>query len=39
MPKDIDKERISAELVDGVLRIDVAKASLAENAERKISIK
>lgn len=39
MPKDIDKERISAELVDGVLRIEVAKASLAENAERKISIK
>ncbi len=39
MPKDIDKEKISAELVDGVLKIDVAKARMAENAERKISIK
>lgn len=38
LPKDIDKEHISAELKDGLLSIEIKKALNAQKNEKKISI-
>lgn len=38
MPKDIDKEKINAELRDGVLKIDILKTNNIQHAEKKILI-
>lgn len=39
LPKDIDKEKINAELKEGVLRIDIMKTNNVQHAEKKISIR
>lgn len=39
MPKDIDKEKVNAELKEGVLRIDIMKTNNIQHAEKKISIR
>lgn len=39
LPGDIDREKISAELKDGVLKVDIAKATQPGQAERRIAIK
>ena len=39
MPTDIDREKINAELKDGVLRIDIMKAHNTELAAKKITVR
>lgn len=39
LPSDIDKEKINAELKNGVLKIDIMKAVDVNAAERKIAIR
>lgn len=39
MPKDIDKEKINAELKEGVLKIDIMKSNSIQHAEKRISIR
>lgn len=38
MPNDIDKEKINAELKEGVLRVDIMKTNNVQHAEKRISI-
>lgn len=39
MPRDIDKEKMSAELSDGILKIDIKKMKGVEHLEKKIILK
>lgn len=38
LPSDIDKEKINAELKDGILKIDIVKSHTKAEAEKKIAI-
>lgn len=38
MPKDVDREKINAELKDGILKVDIMKSSIKESGDRKINI-
>ena len=39
LPSDIDKDKINAELKDGILKVDVMKSSAPMNSEKKIAIR